>query len=92
MSHKTRAFIVNAEGLRGFVKLSVVSVLRSAELSGALIKATRFMHVDIESVKKTLDKEPNREECFRFIMDNYPCLVKLLLTKFGEKDRLDKYT
>ena len=55
LSHSTRAFIVNAEGLRGFVKLSIVSVLRSAELSGDLIKATRFMYVDIESVKKILE-------------------------------------
>ena len=92
MSHITRAFIVNAEGLRGFIKLSVVSVLRSAELSGELIKPTRFMHVDIESVKKTLEEKQNQEECFGFIMKNYPCLVKLVLTKLGEKERLDKYT
>ena len=57
MSHTTRAFIVNAEGLRGFVKLSIVSVLRSAELSGELIKPTRFVNIDIELVKKTLDEK-----------------------------------
>ena len=50
------------------------------------------MHVDIDSVKQTLEEKQNQEECFNFIMKNYPCLVKLVLTKLGEKERLDKYT
>ena len=71
--------------------MSIISVLRSAELSGDLIKPTRFMHVDIESVNKILEKKPNQEECFRFILKNYPCLVKLVCTKLGEKDRYERY-
>ena len=41
-SHRTRAYITNASGLKGFLVRGVISILKEAESSGELKKVTRY--------------------------------------------------
>ena len=48
LSHKTRAFIKNASGLRGFlVNFSIDEELREASDNGELEKFTKYQNVNI---------------------------------------------
>ena len=57
MNHETRAFIVNAEGLPGFlVEYSLMKVLRQAETDGTLEKYTKWQIVDLKIVEENFSK------------------------------------
>ena len=47
LSHKTRAYIVNEKGLKGFVILSVATILKEAQKSGELDQATTHQHINL---------------------------------------------
>ena len=53
LSHGTRAYIVNAEGLPGFVlnKFDIISILRKADDSGQLEHTKKFQVIDFNTIE-----------------------------------------
>ena len=56
LSHGTRAYIWNENGLQGFVKiLDITAILSAAETSGSLATATEWQFVDMKNLLKCLN-------------------------------------
>ena len=63
LSHKTRAYLWNADGLKGFLikmhmkdlmKLDILVALREAQESGDIYEVTKHQEVKIDSLMKEL--------------------------------------
>ena len=46
-SNKTRAYYVNANGLKGFLVNSIVTILRRADTNSELAEATKHQELDL---------------------------------------------
>ena len=52
LSHGTRAYLVNADGLRGFVlKFEIMPFLRKADEAGQLEHARKYQVIDLNIVE-----------------------------------------
>ena len=52
ISHVTRAYIINADGLNGFlIEIEIIKVLTESEKNGQLEIAKRWQMIDLETVK-----------------------------------------
>ena len=87
-SHETRAYFVNANGLKGFIKSVIVTFLRKAEekgeLKGALqhkieMGATEHHEVKIKALFADLDDMPTDKERINYLESKYPYLFILVL-------------
>ena len=60
ISHSSRAYIVHANGLAGFlVKVNVIDILRNSKKTGLLDEATQWHEIDLDSVAKELSILPD---------------------------------
>ena len=88
-SHETRAYFVNANGLKGFIKSVIVTFLRKAEekgeLKGALkhykieMGATEHQEVEIKALLADLEDMPTDKERINYLESKYPYLFILVL-------------
>ena len=61
LSHRTRAYIVNAEGLPGFVlkyqfDIDIITFLYKADEAGQLEHARLYQNIDLSIVERKLEK------------------------------------
>ena len=74
LSHRTRAYIWNADGLPGFLaKASLMQVLRAAHLRGDLKEVTRWQEFDFDSVMAQLEQKCDKHK-LKFFEKHYPCI------------------
>ena len=53
ISHSTRAYIINAEGLPGFlIKIDIMQILREADAKDRLKDAKRWQELDLDKVSE----------------------------------------
>ena len=84
MSHSTRAYLVNANGLKGFLKPGPIFLLRKLEQSNELTEVTKYQHIEIQAVILSLETEMNNsEDRLDFLSKEYPCLFIDILKKRG---------
>ena len=50
LSHKTRAYFVNADELKGFLVHGITDILVESERTGKIKEATKYQHVDLPEV------------------------------------------
>ena len=63
LSHGTRAFIVNANGMPGFVlRFDIISVLRKADDAGRLEHARKYQVIDLNTIESKLEKLDSNKE------------------------------
>ena len=68
LSHKTRAYFVNADCLKGFLCHSLVSeVLRRNQKNKAFEEATKYQKVDLQAVMATLDGMSSNEKRLEYL-------------------------
>ena len=70
LSHETRAFIWNADGLQGFLKThaeDIMEILRNAQKTGDLQKITKYQTVDLLQVWDKLCEFSSFEERMIFL-------------------------
>ena len=57
LSHSTRAYIVNENGLPGFVvNIDIIKILKSADKQGKLKQARKWQIIDLERVEEELNE------------------------------------
>ena len=62
LSHGTRAYIINADGLPGFViKFEIMRALRIADESGQLEHARKFQVIDLNAIESKLASFTSRK-------------------------------
>ena len=54
LSHRSRAFFFNAKGLKGFLTVSVSTILERATAQDLLKEETKFQKVDVQSLIRAL--------------------------------------
>ena len=80
LSHATRAYICNADGLPGFLtEATLLQYLVLADESGKLEKAKRRHKICFDKLSKELRGKAAKEEQMKFLSRSYPCLYIYLL-------------
>ena len=92
ISHRSRAYIWNSDGLPGFLICDISLILQSAKKGGVLAAASKYQNIDYESLSSKLCKPKNyREKAkLKILKHTYPCLYVIVLeklNKFQEKQR-----
>ena len=93
LSHETRAYIWNADGLQGFFKRpeDIMDMLRNAEKNGVLQEVTKYQEVDLLDLWKLISEFSDMEERLTFLGKFYPCLYLFLLKELGRFKRVKQY-
>ena len=81
LSHGTRAFIYNADGLLGFLVRfdDIHNLLYRANNDGRLDQLKKCDPIDIDYVLKQLKSIPLPENQKQYLISSYPCLYIFLL-------------
>ena len=90
-SHKTRAFFINANGLRGFLVYSIGRKLEKAQERGELVKETEHIEVKIESLVEYLKQLDTNKEGLDYLARWYPNLYVFVMEKRGMKQQMKQY-
>ena len=107
LSHGTRAYIVNADGLPGFVlKFDIIPFLREADEAGQLENAKKYQVIDLSTVESELEKFAwyeekivegeqinltNIKKKMDFLSEEYPSLFIFILEFFDMTDKIEQY-
>ena len=68
MSHQTRAYIYNANGLQGFlVEERIISLLKKAHANFVLKAVTRFQVVDLSELGRALQAEQTHPKMLQLL-------------------------
>ena len=85
-NHKSRAYIMNAEGLKGFLisglKL-ILNTLINSQYTAEIDKVAKWQVCDLPVILGQLVEMPTIEERMEFLRKRYPCLYMYVLRKMG---------
>ena len=88
LSHSTRAYIVNAEGLSGFVrKIPLIQILRKADEQELLRTAKRWQVIDLEILDQELKDIQAYDQQMLFLSCLYPSLYLFVLTHTNQEEK-----
>ena len=91
-SHRTRAYIKNADGLKGFlVASSIAHVLRPLTGTEDLKKLAEYQHIDIANVLIEIEKKESNAEMMSFLSEQYPSLFLYVSMKRCQKKEIKAY-
>ena len=92
LSHKTRAYIWNAQGLPGFlIKADLLHIHTQLDKKGDLKKITKNQDFTLETIKaKYLDHKDSQGQ-LTFFYKFYPCLYVFIQQRYGTREKLEKY-
>ena len=92
ISHSTRAYIANADGLKGFISsCDIIEHLKEANEAGLLDHAKKYQAIDLNTVEKELANKATRKLKMIFLAEEYPSLFVYMLGLYGKKDKIQKY-
>lgn len=93
ISHRTRAYIINAEGLPGFlVQIDFMQILRQADARGCLEIAKKWQELNLDKVSQELDVLESLFQKMTHLKENYPSLAKIvLLRQLGSSTKVFEY-
>ena len=89
ISHSTRAYIINAEGLPGFlIQIDFMQVLREADAKGRLKDAKKWHQIDLKEIEKKFAGKLDNKTQMNFFKKHYPSVYIFLLYHLNQKDRV----
>ena len=92
ISHGTRAYLVNANGLPGFVSAyDIIRHLKVADMAGQLEHARKWQVIDISLVEKSLENLTSLEQKMDYLSEAYPSLYILILKHFKMPERIESF-
>ena len=92
LSHQTRAYICNANGLPGFVfELSLIDTLNDALEFGLLEQALKFQVIDLNIIKEQVDAFETVSQKMNYLKQFYPSLYIFMLKHLKKMDVLEQY-
>ena len=82
ISHRTRAYIINAEGLPGFlVQLDFIKILREDDARGLLENAKKFQELNLDKVSQELRVIEGLFKKMIHLKENYPILARHVFSR-----------
>ena len=79
LSHGTRAYVWNLDGLKGYVKkIEIMTELQLLESRGELANITKYQSVNLKKLRTQLGKNPFAHQ-FTYLKYHYPCLYIFFL-------------
>ena len=92
LSHGTRAYIVNADGLTGFVlPYDIANHLKTADEAGQLEHARRYHEIDMSIVCQKLATRDSPQKKLDFLGEEYPSLHVFILEHFKLHGKIEQY-
>ena len=93
MSHKTRAYIINAEGLKGFCKvgLGFINMLMHENSRPILDSICGWQHVNMKDLSTELRKKKNQQEMVTHLRDTVPGLAHFHASRVDKTLNMVKY-
>ena len=89
LSHSTRAYIINANGLTGFLlSMNLIRFLQEADQDGKLESAKKYQVIDFQKIIEGWD---NDEQQKTYLSRNYPSLYRYVITELGTEQSLTRY-
>ena len=89
LSHTTRAYIINADGLRGFIfEVEIIKLLKEADQKGILDHAKMWQVIDLDELGNVLKFMDSLDEKMKYISKNYPYHYQVLLRRLNKRKRL----
>ena len=79
LSHTTRAFIINANTLPGFIQSDIFRLLKQADEAGQLQTAKKYQLIDMSIIKKKLNSTASKQLKMEFLANEYPSLFVFIL-------------
>ena len=85
LSHKTRAYTINANGLEGFLIATPVTLAIDHLIANDNIRyeITRFQLIDLNSLNKQLQAIKDVPSQLGLLKEKYPCIFVWILSKIG---------
>ena len=90
LSHSTRAYIVNADGLPGFFTLDIFNILKNADEKGQLKYARKRKAFEMSELELKLESWCCTETKMSYLRYQYPSLYVHILRHFRMSDKLDQ--
>ena len=85
LSHSTRAFIWNADGLAGFVCLfKIMEILRESDINGLLEQAKKWQQIDLDQIEEEIDTLKSLETRMVYLSQYYPGIYIFLLRHLNQ--------
>ena len=92
LSHRTRAYIYNANGLQGFlVEEQIIRLLRQAHANFVLKVVTRTQIVDFKELGKELQVQQTRTGMLSLLSRKYPSVYIYVLQKMRRRDEVKEF-
>lgn len=92
ISHSTRAYIWNADGMRGFLcKAEIIKMLADFDKNGELENVKKLQVLDLDTIDDELRVLQSFGERMIHLSKFYPCLYIFVLKYFDKTDRLEQY-
>ena len=92
ISHGSRAYFVNADGLPGFINLlDIAKCLEDADVASQLEHAKTFQMINIDNVNEKLNNLESQMQKMKFLSEEYPSLFVFVLEYLNLTDRIMQY-
>ena len=92
LSHSTRAFIWNADGLPGFVCLfKIMETLKEADASDLLEHAKKWQQIDLDQIEEEIDTLKSVETKMVYLSQYYPGIY-IFLNRYLNQGALKRYS
>ena len=92
LSHSTRAFIFNAQGLKSFfTELDLSRILQEAYESDQLVKAMKYQPFDHNELQQALTEQATTAQKLRYLSQTYPNIYKFVLINLKQTEELEEY-
>ena len=90
LSHGTRAYIINADGLPGFLNsMKFIDFLREADKKGQLEHLKKWQVFDIEIVLREMKAQSSIELKMEYLGKHYPSLYRFSLNHLRRNKELE---
>ena len=84
VSHQTRAYIYNANGLPGFLQeFDIMQILKRAQSLGLLKEITKWQHINLEDLQTQMIESNYLIDQVKILKRQYPCLYIYILDRYS---------
>ena len=92
LSHATRAYIVNADGLTAFIlKFDIISVIKAANHKGQLDEQKKWQVIETWKLEAKFQGLNSSVDKMNYLSQFYPCLYIFLLRRLNQTDKIEQY-
>ena len=92
LSHRSRAYIQNAEDLKGFlVDGNIKRILGETKQNGKLEKAFQWQNIELEKLSQQLSACASYEGKMAYLRKQYPMLFVYFMEFYGKEKKIQEF-